>query len=479
MSAAQGSGAQPARLIVYQLLGEFRTYSPVAYRVEGSERELESCFSSFAIADHYASSRGVNDCEVRFFAPLSLTAPRAYPDGHLDLEAFRDEVENALRQREPNVRWRVEVVPLPTFGSYRLGEETWTFRATPDSVAAAALADMIESTRLLTDRGQRVSVVLNVSTGLNSYIPSLIEALRALLVLDSALSLGEGGVVCEARYAAVDPLPRDRRPVLNVYLLETSAKFFIDFPFKSKSSVEYGCTLSKLFRESEGQLPEQLSGEARQVLKRVESVLIEGLKAFNAFRYGAPLALLDRRLIELDQQAALECAQDLSELMARALTPTVSGRTVTVPDVSFALLRSLLTSLAITASIALKVSELGIGATQEGAPLEVLVKFAELYERFPELRINSRLLTRELQDLELVQSVASTVWEPLRALHEREDLKKLVKNVRYGSDEKRNFYAHAGLSRNEVEVKGDGGRLVLRYSEKRLDAIESWLFKPD
>jgi CRISPR/Cas system-associated protein Csx1 len=56
--------------------------------------------------------------------------------------------------------------------------------------------------------------------------------------------------------------------------------------------------------------------------------------------------------------------------------------------------------------------------------------------------------------------------------------KDYQKRKPYLSDQKRNFYAHAGLSENEAEVRAAAGRVFLRYSEKRLKEIESWLMKP-
>jgi len=481
MTAAQASGVRPKRLIVYQLLGKLETYRVTRYRVGGSGREVESCFSSVAIADHYAHPQRISECEIRFFAPISLISPRTDSNGFLDLEVFREKIDAWIRRVEKDVRWRAEIVPLPAFGSYKPedGDQTvWTYNATLGSVAAAALVDMLRSTHLIRERNQEVHLVLNVSTGHNSYIPSLIEALRALLVLDGALSLGKGGVVVDACYAAVDPMRQEPGSVLNVYLLKTSAKFFIDFPFRLRGDVETGCTLKGLYRESAGDLPETLRNDAGPVLDRAKKVLVEGLKAFNAFRYGAPLALLDRRLISLDSQEALGCAEEVLNLVDKALRPTVSGSVISVPYVDFDLLRSLLIGCAFVAAISSMISELNVGDPKEGVPLEVLARFGELYDKLPELRINSRLLSREVKELEYVTSVVSAGWRTLRDLMERVDLRSLRKDVPYFSDEKRNFYAHAGLSKNEVEVMKEGGKILLRYSENRIPVIEKWLLRP-
>ncbi|MDJ0274098.1 MAG: hypothetical protein NYU90_02715 [Aigarchaeota archaeon] len=499
MTAAQASGVRPKRLIVYQLLGKLETYRVTRYRVGGSGREVESCFSSVAIADHYAFDQGISECEIRFFAPISLISPRTDSNGFLDLEVFREKIDAWIRRVEKDVRWRAEIVPLPAFGSYKPedGDQTvWTYNATLGSVAAAALVDMLRSTHLIRERDQEVHLVLNVSTGHNSYIPSLIEALKALLVLDGALSLGKGGVVVDACYAAVDAMRQEPGSVLNVYLLKTSAKFFIDYPFEWKDIGGKNYTLKELCRESANVLPETLKIEARPVLKRTNKVLVKGLKAFNAFRYGAPLALLDRRLISLDSQEALGCAEEVLSLVDKILRPTVSGTVISVPYVDFNQLRSLLIAFAIAAAISSKVSELGDFDPQRGVPLETLERFSRLYEDLPELKINSRLLSKELLELKTLSSeVSSTSWQKLKTLREqreakskegalrkerpsRDDEKSEGKGYPQTSDEKRNFYAHAGLSRNEVEVMKEGEKILLRYNEDRIPVIKNWLLEP-
>ncbi|MEM0376116.1 MAG: hypothetical protein QXP43_07450, partial [Nitrososphaerota archaeon] len=79
---------------------------------------------------------------------------------------------------------------------------------------------------------------------------------------------------------------------------------------------------------------------------------------------------------------------------------------------------------------------------------------------------------------EYVTSVVSAGWRTLRDLMERVDLRSLRKDVPYFSDEKRNFYAHAGLSRNEVEVMKEGEKILLRYNEDRIPVIKNWLLEP-
>jgi CRISPR/Cas system-associated protein Csx1 len=60
----------------------------------------------------------------------------------------------------------------------------------------------------------------------------------------------------------------------------------------------------------------------------------------------------------------------------------------------------------------------------------------------------------------------------------QESRRTIRRGTPYLSDQKRNFYAHAGLSKNEAEFRAAAGRVFLRYSEKRLKEIESWLMKP-
>lgn len=46
------------------------------------------------------------------------------------------------------------------------------------------------------------------------------------------------------------------------------------------------------------------------------------------------------------------------------------------------------------------------------------------------------------------------------------------------SDQKRNFFAHSGLSSDLVKVKKEGGQLYLSYKDGIEKAIKSWLDDP-
>ena len=465
------------KLVVYQLLGQIK-YSPVLFRVERSDRTYRSRFSSYAIAHHLTSSGHYDECEIRFLAPISLLRPEECTESWLDLERFKDRVRSELKDVEPDVTWKSEVVPLPAFGRYKIDSEIWEFASSPDSVAAAALVDMISSSGVLRERGRRLSVVLNVSTGHNSYIPPLVEALKALVVIDGALSVGREAVIEESKYATTDPVLYGMDVEHIVYLRDSPARFFLDYPFKDRDSIDGACNLRWLLRDRDDGALNDVSDVADALLYRIRCLLIEGLKAFNAFRYGAPLALLDRRLVRLDPQEALRCAEDLLDLIVAVLKPNLSGNIVSIPDIDFAHFRSLLIALALCASIPLAVSSLGITNSQEnGVAVDDLGKFAQLYEeRLPELKLNSRILQRELNDINSYLPGMGAEWQTLKAV--QESRRTIRRGTPYLSDQKRNFYAHAGLSKNEAEVRAAAGRVFLRYSEKRLKEIESWLMKP-
>jgi hypothetical protein len=108
-------------------------------QVERSVRTYRSRFSSYAIAHHLTSSGHYDECEIRFLAPISLLRPEWCTEGWLDLERFKERVRSELKDVEPDVTWKSEVVPLPAFGRYKIDSEIWEFASSPDSVAAAAL----------------------------------------------------------------------------------------------------------------------------------------------------------------------------------------------------------------------------------------------------------------------------------------------------------------------------------------------------
>ena len=109
-------------------------------------------------------------------------------------------------------------------------------------------------------------------------------------------------------------------------------------------------------------------------------------------------------------------------------------------------------------------------------------RFMELYNRLG-LRLNSRFLNRDIEDIE----ERLEVWSRLYNLNNFE-LNLLYEYTRdvIRSDEKRNFFAHSGLGRTMVDVKIGDGKWYIRYADKIFkknkkvkEVVDQWITKPD
>jgi hypothetical protein len=69
-----------------------------------------------------------------------------------------------------------------------------------------------------------------------------------------------------------------------VYLRDSPARFFLDYPFKDRDSIDGACNLRWLLRDRDDGALNDVSDVADALLYRIRCLLIEGLKAFNAFR---------------------------------------------------------------------------------------------------------------------------------------------------------------------------------------------------
>ncbi len=438
----RGSTGQESVALIYQIVGNLN-YERVQYVVENKTRKVAK-FSSLALARHYINEGA--EARVEFLIPLSIREPPVDEKGNLHLQSFTQKIMEELEtDGEEDVK--IGVSPIPAIGNYRLGGKYYQFEATPQSIAATVFFHMLEDVNLIEDDQKKVKLILDVSTGHNAYIPPLFDAARAITVLDKILGGLKNYKLTQVKYAVAEPVSRDiKKDSYQIFLIDYNVKAFMSFPY-NHTELDKAANIPAYIKlePQEKKRVADLFGD-REELKKL---LRQALLAFNAVKYNAPLAILNKELIELDPKKATEVMRSLASLFKEILKPTISEGRVKVTEIDFRSLANLFISLTLYIFIARKVTTLNIPIHEKGVDIEKLLVFKDIYELI-DMQVNSLILESEI----------------LKIKGERP------------SDIKRNFFAHAGLSKDTIKEVKENGKKYVKYNQGKINEIRAWLSQP-
>ena len=439
-------------ITILQVLGRFN-YSQVTFVIGG--RRYSAKLVAQAMREHLEGSEGKR-VEVALLAPESLVVELAEtPDeAHELLERghrFCEEVAERVRESEL-VSGDFKVLPVQSVGLHagRGGGLTACFDNSLDNIVAYLLPDVIG---LGMSGGS--TLIADVSTGHNVYVAALLEAVRAALVYHKLRGLLQGKRYAEAQVSVAPPIRGPGEYDVGVY--EYDVKAFFEFPLKPHASVSPLGLLSREVRERvrDTDLASRLVSELRGQCRLIRELVSKARVAFNAIKYNVPLALFHRELVDL---AEVEPRRGL-EALFEALNVIESERRVEVSGAELKVTRlrvdrPLVVNVALTMALLESIKEFWASEVAPVRPkLEYIEEtFGELYERLG-LGLNARFLSRDVREL-LGQAGRGGVA---------------------CSDVKRNFFAHSGLGRQQIEVEDS----EVRYKEEALSVIAEWLRSPE
>ncbi|MCS6785171.1 MAG: hypothetical protein NZ581_08275 [Candidatus Caldarchaeum sp.] len=230
------------KLLTYQLIGAVN-YERVMFDIEGSQYGPHQV-SSAAVAEHFISRKMVDDAVVKLIAPLSLQKPASTD---VSVERLRQNFRNFINERirfEGGFSW--DVLLIPAIGTYASDSETWTYESTPRTVATQVLVEMLNDVKVIGNDG--AMVVVDVSTGWNGYIPPILDALRALMIIDKI----EGGLksrrIEQAMYVVSEPVYRPvSKQVYKVYFVDFQVKASMNLPINKRRDADNAGNISNYF----------------------------------------------------------------------------------------------------------------------------------------------------------------------------------------------------------------------------------------
>jgi CRISPR/Cas system-associated protein Csx1 len=421
---------------IFQILGRLKGYQEVTYTINGfSHKALLSCE---ALSEYYKG-----ECRIILLAPESIITHLT--DSIEEAEALlRDKTrfiesvkQNIEKNRLLNKPFQVKCMQSSGFycwsSSYAL-----KFDNTLDNI----ISDQLIQLALIEDVDE---LILDISTGYNTQVLALLEAIRVLTVYHKLKHLLEGGGDLRVKMSTISPVTSQGEYPIDLYDFE--AKAFFEFPIKGRESPK----VTDLVLDAPDEFKRKLSLDFKWV--NISKAVGEARRAFNAIKYNAPLTLFYDEIIgkEEDSKQCLKTLFDIINYVEEHRSIEVDGNLILSKrnKIGRRTLTDLLLTLALHSTLSQFRKEL---KRVEPIPKALHNIFIDLYEKIG-LQLNARFLERDLADYE----------------------DKSDETIR--SDPKRNFYAHSGLLENYVEEAEDTKKLA--YRSECIEEIKEWLEKPE
>jgi CRISPR-associated protein Csx1 len=321
-------------------------------------------------------------------------------------------------------------------GSYAVRIDNTFDNIIVDQVAQLASIDSVEE------------LIVDISTGHNTQVLALLEAVRVLTVYNKLKRVLQDGSGLKIKIASTPPVstPVSGEDEYPINLYEFDAKAFFEFPIKSRDAPK----VADLVTHTTDELKREISVEFNW--SRISKAVGEARRAFNAIKYNAPLTLFYDELIgkEEDSKECIKTLFDIVSYVEEHRRVGVDGDLLLSKRIMIS--RQVFTNLLLTLALHLTLTEFRRRVKRAEPKLKTLHDvFTDIYEKIG-LQLNARFLERDLAEYAEIRG--GTIV----------------------SDTKRNFFAHSGLLENYVE-RTENGKLL--YKAKCLDEVREWLENPE
>jgi len=420
---------------ILQILGKFAGYNEVTYIVNGFS--CKAWLSCAALSEYFR-----RECKVILLVPESIVtnltdrideAKALLMDKRLFEERVKQKVEENRLLNGP-----FDVKCMQSSGFYSKGNlYAVKFVNTLDNI----VIDQLTQLALMDDVDE---LIMDISTGHNTQVLALLEAVRVLTVYQKLKRLLQDGSGLKIKISSISPVSGEGEYPINLY--EFDAKAFFEFPIKGRDAPK----VADLVTHTTDELKREISMEFNW--SRISKAVGEARRAFNAIKYNAPLTLFYDELIgkEEDSKECIKTLFDIVSYVEEHRRVEVDGDLILSKRIMIS--RQVFANLLLTLALHLTLTEFRRRVKRAEPKLKTLHDvFTDIYEKIG-LQLNARFLERDLAEYAEIRG--GTIV----------------------SDTKRNFFAHSGLLENYVERTGNG---KLLYKAKCLDEVREWLENPE
>jgi len=294
-------------------------------------------------------------------------------------------------------------------------------------------------------------IYIDISSGLNFYMASLLEALRYFLVWQQLYELKTKKVKGFINYT--DPIIGASADKINIYTYKVDHKSFFSSPL---DYINYEKNSKNVYEKAL---------DRRELKKEVNPILKEFLILFSSLYRPAPLILF------IKEFSKLETVEDKIIKTVNATLEKYKKDWIKSPEFEFEEFLKIFMALGFMRGLRKFMDENNINNSKGYATYNELEDMANNMKDLG-LQVQAGLLKTELIN-NFKNKHFSSEWEYLKKFLQYEDSNKKDSNSSNQEIDPRNFFAHAGFERTVtlVNKEKENDTVCIKYDEKQMDRI--------
>lgn len=449
-----------AQVLIYQI-GRLDTNVFQEQRFCIDEKEYKTSLSSFALKQHF----GDNISKVILAYPVSLFFNSRLIQDKMFLKCAPQELIDATSdalnnphaylknphdyfEKHPHSKAADHFFVIHSIGTYSTGRDRISFSVRYSDIFLEFLVHMIETH--IKSEGKIVRYIIDISSGHNIYVSTLLEAARQFGVFLQLSGCNNIDAVPEITIAISDPvLPQLSDISYEIHFDPLQVRSLFASPVRNKDIFN----LSKL-----------VLGNDREMKREFQHMLESFAILFSSIKNSTPLPIFHFGYHEKNQ------ILDFAERFLSHTRDKLFQNYLSSPGLKRDVFIKAFFVVGLYQGLVAILQEKGVSRVND---LEVDIssikeKFDKIYNLLG-LSLNQVFLGSEVSNLlkKVNYLFVGESWTGLYSLLHPEQ-------KRTGPD-KRNFFAHAGFEQNITMVKKEGKKILFKYCDKELEKIKKWL----
>jgi CRISPR-associated protein Csx1 len=464
--------------LILQVLGRL-DYQYVNFYVR--DELIKDRFSSQALAKKFGDSK------IIFLVPESLVTELA--NNKIEAKELlnnKDNLRNIILERlynEVTVK-DFEILIVQSIGMYKSQNKDFqiNFLNDADNIILSLILDLLKRIEGYNE------VILDISTGHNVYVTSLIDAARTLVVyfkLRNIMKEKNEMKVPVFKIAYSPPIIQSLDAFSSRYpiqLYDFDVKAFFEIPFKNSIRI------IDLLKNGDIELKKEMNVTFKKANQELNNLITETKIAYHAIRYNVPLAYFDDLVrFSANEEEMLKKLRNISEyIIENKKEIHENNNEILIKRLSINRLSFANLILTIAFHNALRELKENLEKTPS---IDIIKKTFDHLYKIIEFGLNARFLLRDLNEIEeLSKYLGEGEEKSIKELqHYRSTKFQSIesRDIRKKGDIKRNFFAHSGFEETITLVKkisdkeAKKNEILLRYVPERKADIEKWLTNPE
>jgi len=371
--------------------------------------------------------------------------------------------KSLIEERENASKISNQLIIVQSIGRYGGKEYKGDYR----QMIATVFSELVKKSLQVEKEGESIDeIVVDISRGQNIYVTMLIEAVRNFVVFYKMKNWGRNREMSEFKWyiSFSEPVEGQVEGDIRISKVDFSQTVFFDLPIKKLTNDNgyknelINKLLLKFFKDVVN-------------YNQLKKIVYLTVFLFNSIKNAIVLPLF-----YVDFPTSREVEDLIEKFASRFIELNERENYNKIEKFDAKLYIQFIQSLGLFVGLMKNIEESGIKLSPEDegfVEVEKLENFKEILDKSV-TNIAARFFEREINYLKSIniEEGKTVKLSDIRKSERLEQNKTSFGEFQKGSDQKRNFFAHAGFEESIVEIQKKSGKLYVRYTQQKIEELK-------